>query len=860
MGPDGDLLRRMLRTCRPGLLLVDLPGAGTQSQRRPNQMCGIIESAARWSMENSIAVAVFAARRSQAWDMNNILDLRENMCVSLIDWCALGVCHPEEGLPVLRTEQVLSSFPLGDRRCRCPQNKKHFITSDVKGNAHRCAKASGMMRQEMFTRLSRLLLTSLSIEMRPEPVAESEPLPTNVTRQAVTTVKVNDAPERETEQCASFPTDARERDKIRRKDEEARTGVKHKPKPKPRTVEDGHDDCGDDLTGIRLELFSTHIVDEAYLYDRVPCFDANDHQDDIEDIDHYDDPDYHVFAIFGFPSVAAGADAPADEAPEPRRTRRARIPDSEREPDAEGNQWWKCKGCLGRMPDDHVKHSRTPGECKKPLMPSRRYECAACNGERGAHTMRAAECRLARADHAVRRGRHPRDPRVPAAREPTAFDRTRPPQPDEPEAADYDVPQPHPEAASSSAPPPVPAVPPPAPPADDAPAEVVPDGAAEVVPDGAAEGAVPGEGADEEGRPRVRRTWRDAESMTIEGEDHDWANWDLSRAARALKSGNEAVIRRTLRKLHVRWYHASSDTMRRLLRAAGCPATALNIVPAIVDTCRICRMWARPSARNVASTRVLVQFNQIMQFDLAFFEEYVIVHMICCTIKFTVAEITPSRETKDILDVITMRWIRPFGPPEVLESDREGALNSEEARVWAARWGFDLLLKPKNAKAWVAERHIDILKQQLRRSLARVREERVRVPFEHVLSECVLAKNIMLSVDGSSPYHALYGRVPRLLLDFEKVAGASAEDAVGGLPGISRHSQRVREIAVGTMVSASAQRRVDRAMHDKTRPALESLELAVGDHVDFYRKPDTKDISGWRGPAKVTNLSRLQEG
>ena len=32
---------------------------------------------------------------------------------------------------------------------------------------------------------------------------------------------------------------------------------------------------------------------------------------------------------------------------------------------------------------------------------------------------------------------------------------------------------------------------------------------------------------------------------------------------------------------------------------------------------------------------------------------------------------------------------------------------------------------------------------------------------------------------------------------------------------------------------------------------MEQLELEPGDLVDFWRKPATKDESGWRGPARV---------
>ena len=54
-----------------------------------------------------------------------------------------------------------------------------------------------------------------------------------------------------------------------------------------------------------------------------------------------------------------------------------------------------------------------------------------------------------------------------------------------------------------------------------------------------------------------------------------------------------------------------------------------------------------------------------------------------------------------------------------------------------------------------------------------------------------------------------------------------------------------------SMTQASAQQRLERALKSKTRLAIEQLELQPGDLIDFWRKPGTKDESGWRGPATI---------
>ena len=115
-----------------------------------------------------------------------------------------------------------------------------------------------------------------------------------------------------------------------------------------------------------------------------------------------------------------------------------------------------------------------------------------------------------------------------------------------------------------------------------------------------------------------------------------------------------------------------------------------------------------------------------------------------------------------------------------------------------------------------------------------------------MVSECVLAKNVLTTVGGQTPYQALYGRGPPGLAEFEPQSETVLDDRSGGVAGYSRNRHRVREMALAAMVQESAQMRLDRALASKTRLAVELLELQPGDLVDFWRKPATKAESGLR--------------
>ena len=73
-----------------------------------------------------------------------------------------------------------------------------------------------------------------------------------------------------------------------------------------------------------------------------------------------------------------------------------------------------------------------------------------------------------------------------------------------------------------------------------------------------------------------------AETSTAE-----WTSDDMRRALRLLHSVDPGVVERTLRRLHIRLWHAPAARMIELRRMAGAHTAAIKLVKEIVDTCRI---------------------------------------------------------------------------------------------------------------------------------------------------------------------------------------------------------------------------------------------------------------------------------
>ena len=225
----------------------------------------------------------------------------------------------------------------------------------------------------------------------------------------------------------------------------------------------------------------------------------------------------------------------------------------------------------------------------------------------------------------------------------------------------------------------------------------------------------------------------------------DWSDWSIGRAMRLLRSPNIMIIRRTLRRLHVRMWHAPAKRLKELLTTAGAPQKALDEVQLVVDTCPTCRHWARPGLRPMTSSSVVTDLNAEIQFDLLFWKDHIVCHCIDVCVRFSLAEIIEDRLTTTILSSITRLWIRMFGPPRRLISDNEGALNSDEGRTWASRWNIELEFRPRSSHARIVEKHNDLLRKQLHLVDEQCSRDGINVPDDCILAECVLAHNALVS-------------------------------------------------------------------------------------------------------------------
>ena len=147
--------------------------------------------------------------------------------------------------------------------------------------------------------------------------------------------------------------------------------------------------------------------------------------------------------------------------------------------------------------------------------------------------------------------------------------------------------------------------------------------------------------------------------------DTDWTKWSIGASLQVLRQGSEAATLRELRRLHLRWWHASATQMRNHLAAAGLPQSILNACEHIVKTCKQCRVWQKPGRDTQATTTLATRFNEIAETDILFCHKSMIAHYIDRATRFHIGSVVPDK-TEDTFRIKTQLPLhycpKPYSP------------------------------------------------------------------------------------------------------------------------------------------------------------------------------------------------------
>ena len=541
----------------------------------------------------------------------------------------------------------------------------------------------------------------------------------------------------------------------------------------------------------------------------------------------------HGARITAYPAVDRSTIARATPGGAPGGPRDSRAPPAPTSP---------CPGCKGRMARDDIHHNRKVGECAYPYDEPTIWGCDACLKRvprlHASHTQKFGECQWAvkpvRAGSA-RKGAHPRDPAQPAS--------------DDPTQGIQGTFTPDQEAAIDAI-------------SDDMLKQIEElDMKDTTVGTGSSSSSSSSTARQPRGPDIVQRTRSEAVKSKDAGTGDnttDWTNFDVARSMRTLRLGTDSQQRLTIRKLHLRWWHASASAMYRLLERAGCPESALQKIKAICDTCTACRAWAKPQPESITSVDLADEFNKQVEYDIVFIYKFAIFHLVDRCTRWQEATIVDHKDEHHLVDAIDA-WVSRHGPMKELIGDGEsGIVRSEYCKEYLDRKGIKLSPRAKDQHARIVERRGALLRDCIHRIDAQCQLEGMNhIPFKHRLSEAVFCLNALLSINNTTPFNAVYGRSPKILPDINCPDASHEEDAPA--PGLIRHTNRLREIAVQNIVDGTARARLGRALTTKTLPVGEREGYTPGEEVDIYRT-GAKDIPGWHGPCTVADVTRIPRG
>jgi hypothetical protein len=89
--------------------------------------------------------------------------------------------------------------------------------------------------------------------------------------------------------------------------------------------------------------------------------------------------------------------------------------------------------------------------------------------------------------------------------------------------------------------------------------------------------------------------------------------------------------------------------MRNVLIQAGINTEIADMTKDVVDTCRICRAWRKPSSKAMSHVTQSQGFNERIQIDLLFVESHIILHACDECTRFSLAEVILSKEPSENL-------------------------------------------------------------------------------------------------------------------------------------------------------------------------------------------------------------------
>ena len=133
----------------------------------------------------------------------------------------------------------------------------------------------------------------------------------------------------------------------------------------------------------------------------------------------------------------------------------------------------------------------------------------------------------------------------------------------------------------------------------------------------------------------------------------------------------------------------------------------------MIDTCRECRAWKKPSPDTTPAIELAVKQNEYVEGDLLFYKKHIVMHLIDRADRFHAAREVFSKQPQELLEALDTMWITIFGEIQHLVFDGEGAMGSDIAKEYLDHRGIKLRVRAPEQHAHLIERRGQILRHSL---------------------------------------------------------------------------------------------------------------------------------------------------